>query len=124
MGLLVTSTLPLRGRFLGWLLVGAIMGLVSGLFAPAFRRRGSASLTVWFGLSVALVVVSPYWRLNDWLELPGGAVLFAGFGAIIYGLLCWEYVEPDPNRPVPHGPWPAIVRALVDRIRSRSRPAT
>ena len=100
------------------------MGLVSGVFAPAFRRRSTASFTIWIGLSVALMVVSPYWRLTDWLELPGGAVLLAGFGAIIYGLLGWEYVEPDPARLSQRSPWPGILRAMIDRLRSKSRSAT
>jgi hypothetical protein len=124
LSLLPASAIPASGRFIGWLLVGAILGFVSGLFAPAFRYRVMATVVVWLGLSIALVAAAPYWQLAAWLALPEGAILFALFGAIVYGFLGWEYIDSPHQPPMPaRATWREIRRALLRKLRWPSRPA-
>jgi len=122
--LIADSRIPPNARFSGWVLAGAIVGFICGLFAPAFRYRWRAAAVVWLAVSVAFLVVAPRWRLTGWFFLSGEAALAGAVFAITYALGGWEYIEPDPTQPQRRGLWPDILRALLEKLRSRSRPTT
>jgi hypothetical protein len=124
LSLIANSQIPPSPRFTGWVLAGAIIGFISGLFAPAFRYRWRAAAVVWLAVSVAFLAVAPGWRLAGWFFLPGEAALAGAVFAITYALVGWEYIEPDPTQPQRRSLWPSILRDLVGKLRSRSRPAT
>lgn len=119
--LIADSRIPPSPRFSGWVLAGAIVGFIGGLFAPAFRYRGRATAVVWLAVSVAFFVVAPRWRLTGWFFLPGEAALAGAVAAITYALVGWEYIEPDPSQPRRRSLWPDILRALLGKLRAKSR---